>query len=238
MKRLFAAIVGLCLIATAATAFYQSRDSNYNQKVVSGGGAAPFALDGTPQNGTGAAASFSTLAFSTTFTNDVIYIAGQFNGGPITGITGCGLTWTRRGGGNQTGNAFQDLWSAKASSALSSCSPTVTQTSNNFFSYSIFAFSGAHFAAPFDSNVAIPNVNNTNATPATCTTSNANDILVGAAEISGGTPPTGSWVQIAFANGFLTEYQIVSATQSALDTFDGTLTNGGGSVCDAIIQGP
>lgn len=38
MKRLFTAIVGLCLIATTALAFYQSRDSNYNSTFVSGGG--------------------------------------------------------------------------------------------------------------------------------------------------------------------------------------------------------
>ena len=38
MKHILAAIVGLCLVATAATAFYQSRDSNYNQNIVSSGG--------------------------------------------------------------------------------------------------------------------------------------------------------------------------------------------------------
>lgn len=38
MKRLIAAIAGLCLLATSAIGFYQSRDSNYNIAIVSSGG--------------------------------------------------------------------------------------------------------------------------------------------------------------------------------------------------------
>lgn len=38
MKRLAAALFGLCLIATSAVGFYQSRDSNYNIAISSGGG--------------------------------------------------------------------------------------------------------------------------------------------------------------------------------------------------------
>lgn len=38
MKRLIAAIAGLCLLATSAIGFYQSRDSNYNVAIATGSG--------------------------------------------------------------------------------------------------------------------------------------------------------------------------------------------------------
>jgi hypothetical protein len=38
VRRFLAAIAGLCLIATGSLAFYQSRDSNYNQNIAASGG--------------------------------------------------------------------------------------------------------------------------------------------------------------------------------------------------------
>jgi hypothetical protein len=47
VKRLFAGIVGLCLIATGAISGWQSRDSNYNTNVASGGGGGRTCTDDT-----------------------------------------------------------------------------------------------------------------------------------------------------------------------------------------------
>lgn len=51
MKRLFVAIVALCLIATGASSFWQSRDSNYNVGISAGGGPPSYTFIGNLNNG-------------------------------------------------------------------------------------------------------------------------------------------------------------------------------------------
>lgn len=205
--------------------------------------AAPFALDGTPSHDTNTSgSSWTTTAFSTTHTNDVVYIATQANGGPVISITGGGLSWSKRAAGFFSGSSGPtfELWSAIASSSLSGAQFTVTQTSSSFFASNVFAFSGSHIASPFDGNAAIPNLSTTNAAFATCTTTNSNDILVGAASVSGGTQGSNWTLATAIANGLLSIYQSVSSPQVSESFQDsgGSLANGGVSICDAIIKGP
>lgn len=131
-----------------------------------------------------------------------------------------------------------ELWVAKASSPLSSVTFTISATSSAFIAACAQAFSGAHFASPFDANAAIPNAVNTTG-DAACTTSNTTDILIGAARVSGGTTiPGAGWTLIGGSGNFFGfEYQSVTSTQSATAaTWAGI--SAAGSICDAIIKGP
>jgi hypothetical protein len=69
VKRLAAALFGLCLIATSAIGFYQSRDSNYNISIASSGGyTGPVDVNGT------AFIFWSTRCGSTSYTGNVVDI--------------------------------------------------------------------------------------------------------------------------------------------------------------------
>jgi hypothetical protein len=139
MRKLLTFLIALAAsISVSASAFAQYAGCLGACGTIAASGAAPFALDGTAQTGTASASSFTTTPFSTTYANDIVYISGQYNGGPITGITGCGLTWTHRASGNFT-SGYQELWYAKASSPLVGCAPTVTQTSSSFYNYALLA---------------------------------------------------------------------------------------------------
>jgi hypothetical protein len=202
-------------------------------KIVSAA-ADPFALDGTPQGFFSAGTASGALpGISTTHGNVIIYVGGITNGGPVTSITSTSsLTFSRRT--QQAGGTSAELWSAKSAAALSNEVITVNTTGSSYFVFAAAAFSGSHFASPFDSNGAIPA---TSAAAISFTTSNANDILIGAA-LSNNSGAGSGYTQLYDANLMLFEYKIVTTTQSGL-----TMTNGGASaigpsVGDAIIQGP
>jgi hypothetical protein len=63
---------------------------------MTGSGADPFALDGTFKDDTGTASSWNTTGYTSTYGNLVVYIAIETNGGPVTGVTGGGITFTKR----------------------------------------------------------------------------------------------------------------------------------------------
>lgn len=92
MKRLAAALFGLCLIATSAVAFYQSRDSNYNIAIVASGGyTGPIDINGA------AFVLWSTRCGSTTFNNlnvvDIVDTAtGTTTGTRLQCLTGGNLS--------------------------------------------------------------------------------------------------------------------------------------------------
>lgn len=198
-------------------------------------GADPFALDGTPQTtNSGGATSIVIAGVSTTFSNDVVYCVTVGNGGSITGVSGGGLTWTRRKAITQ-GSSTVEIWSAVAATPLSSVTITPTQTSLDFFTGLVFAFSGAHSASPFDANGSIPFGSTTGAA---YSTSNANDIIIGATigNVAIDSPFT-ALSATATSNFLSAGYRLVSATQTSQSI------NWGGTavvpmVGDAIIQGP
>lgn len=198
-----------------------------------GGCSSTFALDGTPQQAhSGGTASQALPAFSNSACNQIAYVDIITNGGPVTGVTSANATWSKRTN-TINGSTTHELWFAKPAAALTSEVVTVATTTSAFFTAYIFAFSGSHIASPFDGNGAIPSV--TNGGTCTFTTSNANDILI-AGGVSGNTSPDTSYTLIfgSGTNFLLSEYQIVSATQSA-STVPQTSN---GTICDAIIKGP
>jgi hypothetical protein len=68
----------------------------------------------------------------------------------------------------------------------------VKTTTAAFLTINVFAISGGHLSSPFDPNAAFPSGSNNSSVSAACTTSNANDILVGGVlTISAGV--SGSW---------------------------------------------
>lgn len=224
----------VCLAQRPTKAYWQSRDSHYNV-AISSGGANPFTLDGTPQLGNSGVGSVTLPGFTTTLSPDVVFVGLITNtSGGATSVSGCGLTWNRVPGLTpvSSGATFSDLWYAIAATTLSGCVATANTTA--FTTAAIAAFSGAHTAAPFDVNVALPGTA-TSTTQAACTTSNANDILIAVGEQT--TPGfSGSWVAIFDSNNFFgMGYLSVSSTQSATPIGFSPVNS---SICDAIIKGP
>jgi hypothetical protein len=242
MKRLLAPCVLLAILALASLA-QAVTPQQYATMLLTGAGRAaasstPFALDGSPQQNTGNTTSLVLPGLSTTFSNDVVYVVLVTQGGPGLNITGGGLTFTRRatllGGGNTI-----EIWSAVASSPLSSAVFTCTSTAGPaFFTAVTFAFSGAHSASPFDANGAIPSTFASGA-GVTITTSNANDILIAASANSPAIDaPYTRLSPAAEANFLSVGYQIVSATQSASPVTWAGAANSAVAAVDAIIKGP
>src|SRR6185437_2245725 len=77
VKRLIAAISGLCLLATSAVGFYQSRDSNYNISI-SGGGGGGFSL----VSHTSAVNSATTPGINTTGANLIVIFTTRESSAP------------------------------------------------------------------------------------------------------------------------------------------------------------
>lgn len=197
---------------------------------------APFDIDGTPvTNNTGAGTTINLVGFTTTFPNDVVYIAYANNGGLPTPPTGGGLTFTQRAT-RFAGATTISLYSAVAASPLSAVTFVCAQASVDFMTALAFAFSGSHSASPFDSNGAIPNSGTAAGTP--FTTNNANDILVVAGVSNAAVDlPFISMSSTAIGNFLSCGYSIVSSTQSGVTTAFGGNTTINVAI-DAIIKGP
>ncbi len=195
-----------------------------------------LALDGTAQTAnSGSSGALALPAFTTTSSNDIACVGIVTNGGPVTSITGGGLTWLFRvkkdtGSANET----TELWYAKANSPIAGVAFTVNTTSAAFITATVFAFSGADYTTIFDSNGAIPTTKDLSG-PLSFTTSNANDVLIYVARSGGSSNVDGSFTTLYGTNFQTCGYNIVSATQSG-----STVTIGGGalaySVGDAVIE--
>jgi hypothetical protein len=156
--------------------------------------AAAPTIDGTTGNSVTGGTTI-TVTVSTTNTNDIM-IAAIEAGLPTDGaspqtytVSGCGLTWTLRkrtsGDAVSSGYPFdQEVWWAKASTALSSCVVTATSSlTQDDALLSVFGVNGvASLTAPFDANGSLSAVTNFNttgsaATTATYSTTSANDFI-------------------------------------------------------------
>lgn len=204
---------------------------HYRKPISLTGGAAPFALDGTPQAAnSGSSNALALSAFSTTYPNSLICVAVMTNGGPATAPTGGGLSFTlrKRQGTNPTN---LELWTAIADAPLSSQVITVNTTSADFVTACVFAFSGVNAASPFDSNGALPGTTNS------FTTSNADDILLCIGRLASSSETEDAGFTLITGADFLgVEYKIVSATQSGttVTPFSSGVT---GMIVDAIVKG-
>jgi hypothetical protein len=199
-----------------------------------GGGGSTLSIDGSNGANTGGSATLG-VALTTTKTNDVVVVVVLPNGGPVVSVSDGTNSFTKRSFTcpGQNIEEWYHVYSGTFSGTI-----TVTQTSSMFMSVSAFGINGAHTAAPFDTNASVPNCDTTIAAAA-ISTSNANDIIYGGNSCDSTGTATSPWTLLYGSNFALTEYQIVSTTQSGI-----TLANScsSGSVnrafMDAIIQGP
>jgi hypothetical protein len=127
----------------------------------------------------------------------------------------------------------------KSTSALSNEAITVNFSGvAPVITVDVFAISGADTTIINDSNVALPNTTVTSGNTVSLTTSNANDFLIGFYGFNSTANPTqgAGWTLISGANFFMTEYKIVSATQSGTVATIGTGdTDEAAGIADAVI---
>lgn len=205
-------------------------------KKAASSGPAPnlLALDGSASNNVTSGATI-TATLTTTQSNDIIMVAVLANAVNIDSIAdAAGLTWSTRL--SLTAPNLR-LFTAVAPSPLVGDVITVTfNTATTFATISAFGVSGANTTTKFDPNAAIPSQGTTS--PVAFTTNNTNDMLIACYRMGTANPTAGAgWTTILGANFMLTEYKIVSATQSGslglIGTGDTTETRGIG---DAIVS--
>jgi hypothetical protein len=233
MRLLAAIILGLWLTASA----FAGSVTLLGAGKAPAGGSAPFALDGTPQAAnSGSSSALALPSFSTTYSGEVC-VAFITNGAPGLAPTGGGLTFTNRASAND-GNAAEtvELWCAAAGSPVSGQVFTVNTTSAAFVTGVVFAFSGVKTSSPFDAGG--PTTVNGAGSYATYTTTNANDIIITLGRTNGSVTASTGFTLITGSNFLGVQYQSVSATQSAVAWTWGTGGNGGGTITDAVQQGP
>lgn len=193
-----------------------------------------LALDGSA-HGTSPNSLTGTATLTTTSSNDIIVVIVQGNDGPITGVSGSTLGAFTRRGGVTAGSQALDVWYKIAASPVTSEVITATQTVSNFMSLDAFGVSGANTVSPFDGTIVTANSD-----PVSISTTNANTLIFGSfGEGSVASPTSGAgWTQLSGANFQLTEYKIVSSTQSSLTV---NQTTGAGdaalALADAIVAG-
>lgn len=172
---------------------------------------------------------------TTANSNDIIIAIATVNGGPVTGISGGSLTWNFIA--ESEGSADQlEMWYAVAASPLSSEAITITQTSSAFITADVFGISGADTSTIFDANVSTPAVSPTAILSVSTDTADT-FIVVGYRFGSEATPTEGTgFTKISGADFQLSEFKIVSSTQSSLSMAIGT-GNGdqNGGVAVALI---
>lgn len=184
-----------------------------------------LALEGTPVHANSAVSVSSMNIGPFTTSNPALLVIVNFiNAGPvISSITGGGLTWTQRASVANGAFQFLEEWTAQAAGALTNVTFTITYTFNcNFSTADLFAISGHDAAATFDPDVSVPATGITD--PLTISTGNADDFIVGVFAMGSQTTPTegSGWTKISGADYQLTEYKIVSASQTNLSVSIGT----------------
>lgn len=187
-----------------------------------------LSLDGSAHL-TGATASAPTITLTTSNSNDIIYL-GIVSNAAVTSVSGGGLTWNARASTNAAGN-FVTSYYAIAASPLSSAVITINMASSTYVTADIFGISGADTASPFDSGGPQTNASG----PASITTANANDFVVGIV-LNNQNQGTG-WTIIpaSVPTDFqMSEYRIESST----GTFTANDSGGGAtmSIADAVKQ--
>jgi hypothetical protein len=187
----------------------------------------------------------TSVSLTTTSANDVIYVeVVTDNTGTINTPTAPGLTFTLRMGPITQGTVRESTYYAIASSVLSGVSISESITGGGGEVELIaFGVSGANTGSPFDANAAVPAsaTGISTAGSVTISTSNANDLIIGAFGSNGGTTHSAAspWTLIRSVVGYLNdgdiEYQSVSAIQTNLAvTMTLTSANAWTGIADAI----
>ena len=134
MRRLLLAYVLVCAAVIASWQCF-SQTNNLLLLGIGGpkaGGGGPFALDGTPVcANSGGTNALALSGFSTTYSDDIVYVTLSTNGGPTTSISGVGgVTFAERVQENSSGTQYDSIWTGKAASPLSSVTATVNTTTS------------------------------------------------------------------------------------------------------------
>ena len=192
-----------------------------------------LALDGHAAGHAAAGATSVTATLTTANANDVIiafYVyRGALQSGGSYGVSGGGLTWHQRVSvANGTTVTIAEFY-AIASAPLSAQVITGTQATGDTEAQSLFVFgiSGANTGTPFDPNAGLPSfaTGSSTAPSAALSTSNANDLLIGAfgsRNVAGQTIAAPTGFTLIDTQGAGSDpnggdaYDIVSATQAAL----------------------
>ena len=201
-----------------------------------------LAIDGNGFSNQSTVLPSASVTLTTASANDVIILNIVENGSAIASVSDtAGLTWQERAVAGTSPYPIYQYY-AIAPHALSADSITVNFTSSPlYYPYYVdlhaFGISGANTSSPFDTNASIPATSNNSTVSAT--TSNANDLIFAAYRLSAPTASAGSgWTAIgASADNYLSEYQIVSTTQSGL-VATASLATGqeNGGIIDAVVQ--
>ena len=202
-----------------------------------GTGNGQLALDGNAFTNFPSNHSSAAVTLTTANSNDVIILDIVQNGANVNSVSDTtGLTWHQRAVAGAAGQTIYEYY-AIAPNALSSDVITVNFTGTaSYADLNAFGVSGANTLSPFDTNVSLPS------SPATSTgsvtTSNANDFIFAGYRFGlDAAPAAGAGWTASNASGgyYLSEYQIVSATQVGLVATASTADENGGIV-DAIAQ--
>jgi hypothetical protein len=193
---------------------------------------AALALDGSAHGNSNNALT-ATATLTTTHSGDVIIVVVQANSAPLTGVSGASLgAFTHRT--SEGGSQDIEEWYAIASGALTSEVITATQSASNFLTIDAFGISGANTSSPYDGTAVVGASD-----PLHISTTHANTFIFGGFKMNSTASPTAGagWTGLSGANYQLSEYQIVSSTQTSLAV---SLTTGAGDIqaglADAVVQ--
>jgi hypothetical protein len=205
--------------------------------------ASSLAIDGTAKY-QGACATTCTVALTTGTTNDVIYLIFTSvvtpTTNPPTVTDAASLSWSLRTSVANTGGIMYSYWAISAA-ALTADTITVTATEAGTTA-TIYAFgiSGANTASPFDPHSGIPATVGAASTPfnLAITTSNANDMIIGAIQGSS------TAFAVAAPNTAVDAFNFATAAISAVEddivsstgTYTVSFTSGGPAASELIAD--
>jgi hypothetical protein len=198
-----------------------------------------LSLDGTASIYATSGTSFATGTLTCSNAGNVICVAITKNGaGDVSSVTGTGATFTFRAK-SATGANNIEWWTGYAAGTFSSAVTVNMASSASFATVHAFGVNGAPSSSYFDTHSGIPTTNTSDA-DLTISTSNADDFIFGGyREGSTDNPSAGTgFTRILGGTGSgyqLTEYKIVSSTQTSLAIARGSSGVNGG-VGDAIIK--
>src|SRR5579871_1089137 len=171
-------------------------------------------IDGSGTNGTtttGPATAWTLNPISTSLLNDIILVFSAPGSGSnqIASVSDtAGLTWHSRSNGAASG--VQMYW-ALAASALSGDVITVTYAASESAAVvGAIAINGANTSSPFDPNITTSLTSGFGGTVSGITTTNANDMLVGFYNNSGGLTASSPFTMIFNNDGMFATYDVVS----------------------------
>jgi hypothetical protein len=193
-----------------------------------------LSLDGSAHSN--AVASVATVTLTTSNSDNVIMLQVATNQGPVTSVTSSGLTWSFIAADGTSSISQLEFWYAIASSPLSSHVITVNNTGNGFTTIDAFGVSGVDTSSPFDADASTPATNSSNA-DLLISTDTADTFIISGYRMSNTASPSqgAGWIKISGANYALSQYQIVSSTQTNLAA---TIASGSrnGGVALALVK--